>query len=146
MACAPPPYASALQVGSGCGNAAGFSPPVRWTADAPVLGLPFPMYVTGYFGSGGIVHLYWAAGPATPGLNLGLGFGCTSYLDPVSVQHLLSLTDAPITSMVTLALPAAPALAGVTVTLQALAFASAGVPSPAGTIQISNALQLSLGN
>jgi hypothetical protein len=31
------------------------------------------------------------------------------------------------------------------VTTQALVFASAGVPTPAGTIQISNALQLSLG-
>jgi hypothetical protein len=145
MACGQPPFATATQVGAGCGSAPTFSPPFLWTSDPPVLGTSFPMIVSGYFGPAGMIHLFWAAGPATAGLNLGLGFGCTSYLDPASVQLLVTFPGVAFTNTITLAIPLNPALAGITVTTQALVFASAGVPTPVGTIQISNALQLSLG-
>jgi hypothetical protein len=145
MACGQTPNAFATQIGFGCGNAPTFSPPILWTPDPPVLGTSFPMIVSGYFGAAGTIHLFWAAGPATAGLNLGLGFGCTSYLDPASIQLLVTFPGVAITNTTTFGIPLNPALAGVTVTTQALVFASAGVPTPAGTIQISNALQLSLG-
>jgi hypothetical protein len=145
MACGQTPFATAMQVGAGCGSAPTFSPPVLWTYDPPVLGSSFPMIVNGYFGSAGVIHLFWAGGPATAGLSLGLGFGCTSYLDPVSTQHLISFPGLAITNTIVLGIPLDPALAGVIVTTQALVSASAGVPTPGGTIQISNALQLSLG-
>jgi hypothetical protein len=78
--------AFATSIGAGCGNAPTFTPPALWTPDPPLLGTSFPMIVSGYFGPAGTVQLFWAAGPATAGLNLGLGFGCTSYLDPATLQ------------------------------------------------------------
>lgn len=144
-ACGQTPNAFVTTIGAGCGSWPTFGPPILWTPDPPVLGTSFPLIVTGYFGAAGAIHLFWAAGPATAGLNLGLGFGCMNYLDPVSIQFLVSFPGVAVTNTTTLAIPLNPALAGVTVTTQALVFASAGVPTPAGTIQISNALELTLG-
>lgn len=152
-ACGQIPYAVATQIGVGCGAPPTVGNPYLYTFTPPVLGTPFTFSVLGYFGVGGTIHVFWAAGPATAGLNLGLGGGCTSYLDPISLQTLNAAGLEPLvifpgtaaTNTTTVSIPPNPGLAGATVTTQALVYASTGVPTPLGNIQISNALQLSLG-
>jgi hypothetical protein len=88
LACGPTPLASAVQIGTGCGVAPYF--PALYTNLPPVLGTTvFPLWVSSFVS--GYIQIYWAVGPATGGSNLGLGGGCTSYLDPVSLQALYNL-------------------------------------------------------
>jgi hypothetical protein len=147
-ACGPTPWAVATQVGLGCGatqSALGTNVP-------PVLGTTFPFFVTGSFG-GGPIQIYWAAGPATTGVNLGIGGGCTTYLDLVSLATLFAaglepLATFPVTGIQnvwTVPIPFDPTLAGVTVTTQAVVFHPSGFPAPAGTVLVSNALELTVG-
>jgi hypothetical protein len=150
LACGPTPLASAVQVGGGCGIAPVF--PSLSTNLPPVLGTTtFPLWVTGFVS--GYIQIFWAVGPATAGMNLGLGGGCTSYLDPVSVQALYLLGLEPLLAGPTVGiqtafqttLPSSPGLAGAVFTAQALITGPSGVPTPFGNIQLTNALQVTLG-
>jgi hypothetical protein len=148
--CGQTPYAVATQVGTGCGGL----PPGLGTNTPPVLGTQFTFSVNGFFQTGSC-QIFWAAGPATAGLNLGLGGGCSSYLDPVSLQGLAAAGLEPLVSFpimgvfngTTVSIPLNPALAGTTVTAQALLYLNTptGIPTPFGNLALSNALELTLG-
>jgi hypothetical protein len=118
----------------------------------PVLGTNFYFFSGSSFG--GTVHVFWAVGPATAGTSLGLGGGCNTYLDLVSLQSLYLAGLEPLTTFgssgglaasAALTIPNDPGLAGFTVTTQAVMFTTYGLATPIGTILISNALQLQLG-
>jgi hypothetical protein len=150
LACGPTPLASAVQIGTGCGVAPYF--PDLYTNLPPVLGTAaFPLWVSSFVG--GYIQIYWAFGSATGGNNLGFGGGCTSYMDPVSLQTLYNLGAEPllagyntgIQTSFQVSLPSNPALAGAVFTAQALIVGQSGVPTPCGMIQITNALQVTLG-
>jgi hypothetical protein len=145
--CGQLPNAVATMVGAGCGAGANFS-----TNTPPVLGAPFTFWLGGFFYSGSC-QVFWAAGAATLGLSVGIS-NCTSYLDPVSLQALAAtgqqpLLSFPITGTITTTtvnIPLIPALAGTTVTTQAVLYLAApSIPTPFGNLAITNALQLTFG-
>jgi hypothetical protein len=137
--CGQLPYAVATMVGAGCGAGASFT-----TTTPPVLGAPFTFWLSGFFQSGSC-QVFWAAGPATTGLSLGIS-NCTSYLDPVSLQPLVSFPIAGTFNTTIVNIPLIPALAGTKVTTQAaLLLSTPSIPTPFGNLAITNALELTLG-
>jgi len=108
-------------------------------------------------GGPGTLNVYWALGPATPGLDLGLGFGCSLYLGPASLQSLylgglepIASLPAPVlqpfTTSLAFHIPFDPTLAGTIVTTQVLVTGvPGGIPTMGGGVQVTNALQLLLG-
>jgi hypothetical protein len=146
--CGPTPYAVATQVGTSCGGA----PANLFSSGPPVLGTVFTFFVNSFLG-GGPIHIYWAAGAATAGTNLGIGGGCTAWLDLVSLQALANQGFEPllnfpvtgITNSATTFIPFDPALAGIQVTTQAVQFTPAGFPTSVGPLVVTNALELTLG-
>jgi hypothetical protein len=128
--------------------------PLLAASTPPVFGSLFSFHVTANVG-GGPIHLFWAHGPATGGIDLGLGGGCTSYLDPASFLALATMGFQPfvsfnlvyLTNTTNVNIPNDPSLAGFVATAQAMIMAANpwGVPTPFGNIAMTNALQLTLG-
>jgi hypothetical protein len=147
-ACGQTPYAVATQIGTGCGAAANLS-----VNAPPVLGSALQFLASGFFQSGSC-QVFFAAGPATAGVSLPFGPGCNAYLDLVSLQALASAGLEPLSSFpiqgtfsgAFVNIPLNPALAGVTLTTQALLLLSTpSIPTAYGNLALSNAIELTLG-
>jgi hypothetical protein len=150
IACAPGPLAAVAYVGSPCSTGSAG----QLFGGLPGLGFACNLYFLPPIS--GTAYLFWSFGVSPVGTPIGLGTSCSHYLDPSSLSMLTAvgaepLGQAPCVANVntgwTFWVPSNPALAGITVGMQALAVGASG-PIPMGAAGFghsSNAVVFSLG-